>query len=89
VSVQVFTVVPDLLCHSDYVCTMPARLVARFADRLDAFALPFDVAGFSLSADWHPRNHADPEIEWLRNTLGEVASDTGPAARRRGVGQPD
>lgn len=89
VSVQAFTVVPDLLCHSDYVCTMPARLVARYADRLDAFALPFDVAGFSLSAAWHPRNHADPAIEWLRNTLGQVASETGLSARRRAGGQPD
>lgn len=82
VSVQAFTVVPDLLCHSDYVCTMPARLVARYADRLDAFALPFDLPGFSLSAAWHPRNHADPAIAWLRNTLSEVAGETRPDARR-------
>ena len=73
VSVQAFTVVPDLLRRSDYVCTMPARLAARYADWLDAFALPFDVPGFSLSAAWHPRNHADPAIAWLRSTLAEVA----------------
>ena len=89
VSVQAFTVVPDLLCHSDYVCTMPARLAARYADRLDAFALPFDLPGFSLSAAWHPRNHADPAIAWLRNTLAAVAGETKPAARRvRGTGRP-
>ena len=65
--------VPDLLRRSDYVYTMPARLAARYADWLDAFALPFDVPGFSLSAAWHPRNHADPAIAWLRSTLAEVA----------------
>lgn len=90
VSVQAFTVVPDLLCRSDYVCTMPARLVARCADRLDAFALPFDLPGFSLSAAWHPRNHADPAIAWLRKMLSEVAGETRPAAQRsRGTGRPD
>lgn len=73
VSVQAFTVVPELLCRTDYVCTMPARLVARHADRIDAVALPFDLPGFSLSAAWHPRNHADPALVWLRTRLGEVS----------------
>ncbi|VVE45137.1 transcriptional regulator [Pandoraea morbifera] len=69
VSVQTFTVVPELLYRSDYVCTMPARLATRCADRLDAFALPFDQPGFSLSAAWHPRNHHDPAVAWLRAQL--------------------
>ncbi|WP_353191210.1 LysR family transcriptional regulator [Pandoraea pnomenusa] len=82
VSVQAFTVVPDLLCHSDYVCTMPARLVHRYADRLDAFALPFDLPGFSLSAAWHPRNHNDPGMLWLREMLSEAAGVSGAVVSR-------
>ncbi|MCE4063385.1 LysR family transcriptional regulator [Pandoraea sputorum] len=84
VSVQAFTVVPDLLCHSDYVCTMPAQLVSRYADRLDAFALPFPLPGFSLSAAWHPRNHNDPGMVWLRERLSDTAAAISSALTKRG-----
>lgn len=69
VSVQTFTLVPELLAHSDYVSTLPSRLVARYDDHLDAFALPFEAQGFSLFAAWHPRYHADPAAIWLRDSL--------------------
>ncbi|WP_153141237.1 LysR family transcriptional regulator [Paraburkholderia agricolaris] len=73
-SVQHFTLVPELLSKTDYVSTLPSRFAARYADRLDTFALPFDARGFTLYAAWHPRNQADPALVWLRETLAELAA---------------
>jgi DNA-binding transcriptional LysR family regulator len=64
-SVQSFAMAAELLCATDYVSTLPSRLVARYADRLDSFRLPFKAQGFALSVAWHPRNHADAGLRWL------------------------
>jgi DNA-binding transcriptional LysR family regulator len=73
-SVQHFTLVPELLSKTDYVSTLPSRFAARYIDQLDIFALPFDARGFTLYAGWHPRNQADPALVWLRETLAELAA---------------
>jgi hypothetical protein len=80
-SVQHFTLVPELLSKTDYVSTLPSRFAARYADRLDTFALPFDARGFTLYAAWHPRNQADPALVWLRETLAELAAQKESIAR--------
>ncbi|WP_341868608.1 LysR substrate-binding domain-containing protein [Paraburkholderia lacunae] len=72
-SVQHFTLVPELLSKTNYVSTLPSRFAARYPDLLDAFALPFEARGFTLYAAWHPRNQADPALVWLRATLAELA----------------
>ena len=73
-SVQHFTLVPELLAHTDYVSTLPSRFAARHRDRLDVFDLPFEARGFTAFAAWHPRNHADPALVWLRETLTALAA---------------
>jgi len=75
-SVQQFTLVPEILRTTDYVSTLPRRLVARFTHVLDAFELPFAARGFNLFAAWHPRNHQDPANVWLRESL-LLAADQG------------
>ncbi|WP_341675281.1 LysR family transcriptional regulator [Niveibacterium sp. SC-1] len=82
-SVQQFTLVPEILRTTDYVSTLPRRLAARFAHLLDAFELPFAARGFSLYAAWHPRNHQDPANLWLRETLAQAGADQveGPIER--------
>jgi DNA-binding transcriptional LysR family regulator len=72
-SVQHFTLVPELLAHTDYVSTLPPRFAARHRDRLDVFNLPFEARGVTAFAAWHPRNHADPALVWLRETLTALA----------------
>ncbi|WP_206951263.1 LysR family transcriptional regulator [Trinickia acidisoli] len=72
-SVQHFTVVPELLAMTDYVSTLPSRLVTRHRDTLDVFDLPFDARGFTMFAAWHPRSQLDPASVWLRETLADVA----------------
>lgn len=77
-SVHQFILAPMFLRITDYVATLPARFVDRFADELDTFELPFKARGFTLSAAWHPRNQTDPAHIWLRKRLGIVAA--GPEA---------
>jgi len=73
-SVQHFTLVPELLARTDYVSTLPARFAERYRARLDIFELPFEARGFTLFAAWPPRNQADPAHVWLRDTLAALAS---------------
>jgi DNA-binding transcriptional LysR family regulator len=72
-SVNQFSVAPLFLRTTDYVATLPARFIARFAAEFDLFKLPFKVRGYSLSAAWHPRNQHDPGHVWFRSELTKVA----------------
>jgi len=72
-SVHQFSVVPIFLRSTDYVVTLPARFIARFATEFDLFKLPFKVRGYSLSAAWHPRNQHDPGHVWLLGELTKIA----------------
>lgn len=72
-SVHQFSLAPMVVEHTDFVSTLPERLVRRFADRLDIFELPFAAEGFSLFSAWHPRSHADPAHRWLREQLVAVS----------------
>jgi DNA-binding transcriptional LysR family regulator len=73
-SVHQFVLAPMFLRITDYVATLPARFVDRFADELDTFELPFKARGFTLSTAWHPRNQADPAHIWLRKQFVAVAA---------------
>ena len=68
-SIQQFILAPAILQETDYVCTLPSRLVARYASTLDAFVLPFEAQGFALFLAWHPRNQTDAAHSWLRQLV--------------------
>jgi DNA-binding transcriptional LysR family regulator len=68
-SIQQFTLAPAILRATDYVATLPSRLVARHADTLDAFDLPFATDSFILHLAWHPRDHSDPAHAWMRGLI--------------------
>ena len=72
-SVPQFGMAPAVLEKSDYVSTLPAGLLAGFADRLDTFALPFEAPPFALAMAWHPRNHTEPGLAWLRGLTASAA----------------
>jgi DNA-binding transcriptional LysR family regulator len=75
VSVQYYSIVPLILESTDLVCTLPARFLSRFADRLAVFPLPFDGGRFTLHATWHARFDGDGAHGWLRRELAACASD--------------
>ncbi len=75
VSVQYYSVVPAILHASDFVCTLPARFIARYANMLAAVPLPFDAGRFTLHSAWHARFDNDPGHAWLRSQLAASAKE--------------
>lgn len=73
VSVEQFSLVPQLLRSTDLVATVPRMLAQRCSGDLEIFELPFGAEGFDLSLAWHARNHADPANRWLRGVLLELS----------------
>lgn len=65
-SITQFNMVNEFLKGSDFVCTLPSRLVQYYSDDLDEFALPFDARGFKLYLGWHTAYDKDPAINWLK-----------------------
>jgi DNA-binding transcriptional LysR family regulator len=89
-SVQQFTLVPEILRTTDYVCTLPSRLIQRFACSLDGFKLPFKTQGFALYAAWHTRNQQDPATKWLRDLVascGGVPKGVESSSRSKSTGE--
>jgi DNA-binding transcriptional LysR family regulator len=75
VSVQYYSIVPLILQSTDLVCTLPARFLSCYSDKLAALPLPFDAHRFSLYASWHARFDNDPAHAWLRQQLTACAAD--------------
>jgi len=71
-SVTQFTSVYELLKRSDYVCTLPSKLVDFYANDLDSFDLPFEANGFKLYMGWHTAYDNDPAIIWLKKFMLEL-----------------
>jgi DNA-binding transcriptional LysR family regulator len=71
-SVQHFTLVPEVLARTDYIATLPERLIARYREHVDLFELPFEARGFTMLAGWHPRSQNDPAHGWLRDAVAAV-----------------
>jgi len=68
-SVPQVMMVPEILRTSDYVCTLPRMLMLPFASIVDVFELPFQTENYKLAMGWHPRNHEDPAVKWLRGQV--------------------
>ncbi len=74
-SIQQFTLAPEVLRRTDYVCTLPSLLAKRFDDVLDTFELPFKAQGFILYAAWHARNQRAPDTTWLLDVVSACARE--------------
>lgn len=64
-----YNLAPPALAVTDYLCTLPSRFLRRYADTLDAFALPFELPPFAAAIGWHPRSDNDAGHRWLRELL--------------------
>lgn len=67
-----YNLVPAILAHTDYVCTLPIRFLQKFKGQLDIFKLPFELPEFAIAMAWHPRSEHDPGHRWLREQLKSV-----------------
>ena len=72
-SIQSYGLAPLVVAGSDCVCTLPSRLLRRYAGQLDLFEPPLDLPRPRLAAMWHARNQNDQGHSWLRGLLYKAA----------------
>lgn len=73
-AVSSFALLIEAVAGSDLIALVPARLAARYADRIDSFEPPLPVAGFRIAMVWHDRTHSHPARAWLRAKLAEACA---------------
>lgn len=60
---------------SDLVASVPEKHTQSLCEGMFRFALPLELAPFTVSLFWHPRLDADPAHRWLRGLVREVCAD--------------
>ncbi|PZD73239.1 PCP degradation transcriptional activation protein [Acaryochloris thomasi RCC1774] len=76
-TVNQFTLVPELVAGSDLISAMPSRMVERspFQANLHITELPIKIAPAFLQIMWHERKQIDPAHEWMRAHLIAIAQE--------------
>ncbi|MEJ7808560.1 MAG: LysR family transcriptional regulator, partial [Telluria sp.] len=54
---------------SDLIASVPERHTGSLREGMHSFALPLDLAPFTVSLLWHPRFDADQAHRWLRGIM--------------------
>ena len=74
-SVNQFSLVPELVSRSNLIASIPLRLVQQspFIKDLIVAELPFSVSPTSLQMMWHQRSQTDPAHQWFREILIEIS----------------
>jgi DNA-binding transcriptional LysR family regulator len=82
VAIPQFLLIPELVARTDLVATMGERVARDFAQRLAlrVLPLPLDLGLITVRLAWHPRSHAEPQHQWLRTLIAEVAQSVIPQA---------
>lgn len=65
------------------VATVPERQTGNLRAALHTFPLPFAVAPFTVSLQWHPRLDADPAHRWLRGLVRDCCAPLRRGQARR------
>lgn len=83
VSVPHYTAVAPIVCVSELLATVPSRVFQALAksDQVQSLALPFDAPPIIVRQFWHERNHSDPGLLWLRQTIHALLADPMPRLR--------
>ncbi len=69
-----FLIAPVVVCETDLINTMPARLARQLCKYypLRLVKPPLQLPDFEYSMYWHPRLDQDPAQIWLREFVGRV-----------------
>ncbi|MEA2488726.1 MAG: hypothetical protein QOH21_518 [Acidobacteriota bacterium] len=62
---------------SDLIATVPERHTGNLRTGMHSFPLPIPIPEMTVSLLWHPRLHADPAHQWLRDCVREVCAAPG------------
>lgn len=77
-----FSTALTLARDTDLVATVPVRHTEGLRKGLQSFALPVEIAPFTISMLWHPRMDGDLAHRWLRGCVRMVC------ANKRGDSEP-
>lgn len=72
ISTPNFLLLPALVEASDLVATVPRRVARFWKSQVTLLPPPLEIDGFSMQMGWHPRNHADPGLCWLREQIQSI-----------------
>ena len=64
-----FIALPELLTHSDFIATAPARLL-QHSPELFVCEPPLPIMGFTKLLAWYERTHHSEAFKWLREKMG-------------------
>jgi DNA-binding transcriptional LysR family regulator len=70
-----FLIAPVVVCQTDFINTMPARLARQLAKTYPLRLLPppVELPRFDYCMFWHPRLDHDPAQVWLREFVAGVS----------------
>lgn len=70
-----FLIAPVVVCETDFMSTMPARLARQLAKTypLRVMPPPFELPHFEYGLFWHPRLDHDPAQRWLRSFVAAAS----------------
>jgi LysR family transcriptional regulator, transcriptional activator of nodD3 and syrA len=70
-----FLIAPVVVCETDFINTMPARLARQLAKTypLRLMPPPLELPKFEYCMFWHPRLDQDPAQRWLREFVTAVS----------------
>lgn len=77
VSAASFSVVPEIVAHSDLVALLPSRLLGTCPNALKVVPCPLPVPPFTVAMLWHERSHTHPGQRWLRDFIVRQVGDEG------------
>ena len=79
-----FATALSLARQSDLIASVPERHTGNLRDGMHSFALPVPTPPFTISMLWHPRLHADPVHQWLRECVREICGQPDGKAAKQG-----
>lgn len=78
-SLQNYLTIPHIVANSDFIATLPRRLVEAVTPQLPIRLLepPLRLPRMRYAAFWHDRTHADAGHQWLRRMIANAAKQLG------------
>jgi DNA-binding transcriptional LysR family regulator len=75
-ALQNYLTIPHIVANSDFIATLPRRLVETLTSQLPIKLLdpPLRLPRMRYAAFWHDRSHSDIGHQWLRRMIAETAS---------------
>jgi DNA-binding transcriptional LysR family regulator len=69
-----FLGVAGIIGATDYLAIVPERLgtIVSIGSNMRLLPLPFPLAGYNVTQNWHERYTLDPAQQWFRNVVQQI-----------------